>query len=78
MTCWSPSLIYLRMGCGYYLMQSFKGARNSAPRAIAFLFYLDASVRARKANRHASSFERFRLEQRLTEFFGNKSKPLRI
>jgi hypothetical protein len=45
-------------------------AQQRSSGKLHFFFYLDASVRPRKPNRHASDFEGFRLEHRAAIFFG--------
>ena len=48
-------------------LDAFAQQRSSG--RLHFYFYLDAQVRARRANCHALDFERYRLEHRVAEFF---------
>lgn len=49
-------------------------AQQRSSGRLHLYFYLGAQVRARKANCHASDFERYRLQHRVAEFFGTSSE----
>ena len=49
-------------------------AQQRSSGRLHLYFYLDAQVRTRKANGHASDFERYRLQHRVAEFFEVQNK----